>query len=445
MSFAIRVDNLSKRYRLGATHADSIRELVNRAWKRVFGRQQVMLPHEEARLRGIGDRAVEEDGSFWALRDISFEIKQGDVVGIIGRNGSGKSTLLKILSQITAPTSGRAELHGRVASLLEVGTGFHPELSGRENVFLNGAILGMTKTEIRRKFDEIVAFAEIEKFIDTPVKRYSSGMYVRLAFAVAAHLEPEILIVDEVLAVGDAAFQEKCMGKMSDVSRLGRTILFVSHGMAAIRGLCDRGVLLDGGKICAVGKVNLVVDKYESLFADESKFSHRALETEFPLIITDVVFKDSSGTQITSLPSGAKLVVELHYRAKEPLDRPHFVVVITGQFGHLLVASMLLDGHCPDQITGEGALSCVFESLPLLPQTYSVEIAVRDRTLVTALAPSMEVGRFAISGRMRDHGFSCSRADVEAADSGALVVLPYEWHFPDGKMVAVPGLLKRHI
>ena len=183
---------------------------------------------------------MEADGSFWALKDVSFEVQPGEVVGIIGRNGSGKSTLLKMLSQITAPTAGQVGLRGRVASLLEVGTGFHPELSGRENVFLNGAILGMTKTEIRRKFDEIVAFAEIEQFIDTPVKRYSSGMYVRLAFAVAAHLEPEILVVDEVLAVGDGSFQRKCLGKMEDIGRLGRTILFVSHSMPAVTRLCPR-------------------------------------------------------------------------------------------------------------------------------------------------------------------------------------------------------------
>jgi lipopolysaccharide transport system ATP-binding protein len=199
---------------------------------------------------------------FWALKDISFKVKQGEVIGIIGRNGAGKSTLLKIISRITEPTKGRIRINGRVASLLEVGTGFHPELTGRENIFLNGAILGMGKAEIKRKFDEIVAFAEIEKFLDTPVKRYSSGMYVRLAFAVAAHLEPEILLVDEVLAVGDAAFQKKCLGKMEDVAKEGRTVLFVSHNMVAVQSLCGRGIWLDDGKIVGEGQVNQVVSNY---------------------------------------------------------------------------------------------------------------------------------------------------------------------------------------
>ena len=206
-----------------------------------------------------GDQ-VEE---FWALKDVSFEVKQGEVLGIIGRNGAGKSTLLKILSRITEPTEGRVVIRGRVASLLEVGTGFHPELTGRENIFLNGAILGMTQREIRRKFDEIVAFAEVEKFLDTPVKRYSSGMYVRLAFAVAAHLEPEILVVDEVLAVGDAEFQKKCLGKMDEVSRRqGRTVLFVSHNMDAVLRLCSRAILLESGTVRATDDVKIVVPAY---------------------------------------------------------------------------------------------------------------------------------------------------------------------------------------
>lgn len=218
---------------------------------------------------------------FWALDDVSFEIRRGDVVGIIGRNGAGKSTLLKVLSRITEPSRGRVRIKGRVASLLEVGTGFHPELSGRENIYLNGAILGMTRAEIRAKFDAIVAFAEIERFLDTPVKRYSSGMYVRLAFAVAAHLEPEILVVDEVLAVGDAEFQKKCLGKMQDVAGHGRTVLFVSHNMAAVRKLCTRGILLAGGRVAAAGTVESAISRYTSTLcapaasADLSKAARR--------------------------------------------------------------------------------------------------------------------------------------------------------------------------
>jgi lipopolysaccharide transport system ATP-binding protein len=245
----IDVRNVSKAYRLGAIGATSLKDEVARLWDRARGRDS----------NGSHDRSKE----FWALRDVSFDVQPGEVVGIIGRNGAGKSTLLKILSRITQQTSGEITLRGRVASLLEVGTGFHPDLTGRENIFLNGAILGMSKAEIRRKLDEIVAFAELEQFIDTPVKRYSSGMYVRLAFAVAAHLEPEILIVDEVLAVGDAAFQQKCLGKMDQVAgREGRTVLFVSHNMGAVQSLCRRAVWLDAGRIEQEGSPPDVIGAY---------------------------------------------------------------------------------------------------------------------------------------------------------------------------------------
>src|SRR5262249_22137041 len=211
--------------------------------------------------RSAAPRCDDSAESFWALRGVSFSVADGEVVGVVGRNGAGKSTLLKLLSRITAPTEGRIRLRGRVASLLEVGTGFHPELTGRENVFLNGAILGMTRAEITRKFDEIVAFAEVERFLDTPVKRYSSGMYVRLAFAVAAHLDPEILLVDEVLAVGDAAFQRKCLGRMSDVARGGRTVLFVSHNLGAVRSLCSRSLYLRSGSLAMDGPTNATLDR----------------------------------------------------------------------------------------------------------------------------------------------------------------------------------------
>jgi lipopolysaccharide transport system ATP-binding protein len=253
----IRVEGLSKAYRIvpgkvstPAGLRESLSVAGNELWKRM--------------TRGTnGERQKEVE--FWALRDVSFDVAQGEIVGIIGRNGAGKSTLLKILSRITEPTSGRAVLEGRVASLLEVGTGFHGDLTGRENIFLNGAILGMRRAEILKKFDEIVAFSEVEQFIDTPVKRYSSGMYMRLAFAVAAHLEPEILAVDEVLAVGDAAFQKKCLGKMSDVSRAGRTVLFVSHNLAAVTGLCSRAILLSEGRLAKDGAIAGVVEEYVSL------------------------------------------------------------------------------------------------------------------------------------------------------------------------------------
>lgn len=245
----ITVDNLGKKYRLGVAQHDTLRDRIVHSLRSPFRRS------------GGNGTATADD--FWALRDVSFEVRRGEVLGIIGRNGAGKSTLLKILSRITEPTQGRISLRGRVASLLEVGTGFHPELSGRENIFLNGAILGMTRAEIRRKFDEIVAFAEVERFLDTPVKHYSSGMYVRLAFAVAAHLEPEILIIDEVLAVGDAEFQAKCLGKMETIAESdGRTILFVSHNMSAVAQFCHRAVLLDHGVVRLDASAEEAIDGY---------------------------------------------------------------------------------------------------------------------------------------------------------------------------------------
>ena len=254
---AIRCEGLAKQYRIGERESyKTLRDVITDAFASPFRRLRSAVRHSS------NGRARNEKSQIWALQDVSFEIKRGEVVGIIGRNGAGKSTLLKILSRITEPTHGHADIWGRVGSLLEVGTGFHPELTGRDNIFLNGAILGMRKTEIARKFDEIVAFAELEKFIDTPVKRYSSGMYMRLAFSVAAHLETEILFVDEVLAVGDAAFQKKCLGKMGNVSRQGRTILFVSHNMTALQKLCTRVVWLNGGQVMDAGDPRKVIDHY---------------------------------------------------------------------------------------------------------------------------------------------------------------------------------------
>src|SRR6266536_1683276 len=276
MSTVVEVDDVWKKYRLGIIGTGTLRHDFERWWHRVRGkpepyskvdekseirnRKSELATNVDHRLSGVS--ASLGDDEVWALRGVSFEVKQGEILGIIGRNGAGKSTLLKILSRVTAPTSGEVRVKGRIASLLEVGTGFHPELTGRENVFLNGAILGMTKAEIRKKIDEIVAFAEIDTYVDTPVKRYSSGMYVRLAFAVAAHLEPEILIVDEVLAVGDASFQKKCLGKMGDVAKEGRTVLFVSHNVASINRLCTRAVWLQNGRVMRSGAPTEIIGNY---------------------------------------------------------------------------------------------------------------------------------------------------------------------------------------
>lgn len=263
----IKVEHLYKQYRLGQVSTGTISHDLNRWWHRFRGKEDPYALVTQLNNREQG--GSNPNGYVWALEDVNFSVKHGEVLGIIGRNGAGKSTLLKIISKVTAPTKGKIKIRGRIASLLEVGTGFHPELTGRENIFLNGAILGMTKREISLRFDEIVAFSGVEKYIDTPVKRYSSGMYVRLAFAVAAHLEPEILIVDEVLAVGDAEFQKKCLGKMKDVSSQGRTVLFVSHNLVAVKSLCQSGLLMERGSISYMGTADETVEQYLKANADK--------------------------------------------------------------------------------------------------------------------------------------------------------------------------------
>lgn len=311
MSLVITVENLSKSYIIGHQKQErytALRDVLANGAKRFTHK----LTHPFAAPNN--DPTHEE---FWALKDVSFNIQQGDRVGIIGRNGAGKSTLLKILSRITEPTSGKISIKGRVASLLEVGTGFHPELTGCENIFLNGAILGMSKAEIKSKFDEIVAFAEVEKFLDTPVKRYSSGMYVRLAFAVAAHLEPEILIVDEVLAVGDTQFQKKCLGKMEEVGKDGRTILFVSHNMAMISNLCQKGIFLEGGKISLQGEASRVIQKYYQSANEKSEVHNRRIGSE-AVELLNVELVGLSGPLETTIHD--KLTIRMKYKIKRATD-----------------------------------------------------------------------------------------------------------------------------
>jgi lipopolysaccharide transport system ATP-binding protein len=315
MSTAIKVENVSKQYRLGKVGTGTIVHDFNRWWHLLRGKDDPYL-----KIGETNDRSKKGETEYvWALQDINFKIEQGEAVGIIGRNGAGKSTLLKILSRTTGPTTGNIKLRGRVASLLEVGTGFHPELSGRENIYLNGAILGMTRKEITRKFDEIVDFSGVERYIDTPVKRYSSGMYVRLAFAVAAHLESEILIVDEVLAVGDAEFQKKCLGKMNDVSKgEGRTVLFVSHNMAMIKTICTNAILLQNGNITYVGNSDETVSYYlnsNNISNEASKILH---ESEFRLsgmnsIIEKVELTNSEGDLCSQFSQNDEILIHLFY------------------------------------------------------------------------------------------------------------------------------------
>lgn len=315
MTISISVENLSKQYRLGVIGNRTLYEDLNRWWARVRGRPD---PLEKIGAVDYGNRT---DGLIWALRDVSFQLQQGEVLGVIGRNGAGKSTLLKILSKVTGPTTGQVKMRGRIASLLEVGTGFHPELTGRENVYLNGAILGMSRDEITRKFDEIVAFSEVEKFVDTPVKRYSSGMYVRLAFAVAAHLDPEIMVVDEVLAVGDAAFQRKCLGKLSENAGQGRTVLFVSHNMAAINRLCSRAILLDKGKLAADGDAAEITARYLAGAAEENgvrEWDEREAPGTEEVRLVGISLYSTDGVSKSVFDVNDEIFIRLSYRVGVP-------------------------------------------------------------------------------------------------------------------------------
>ena len=322
----IKVENLSKQYRLGFVGTGSFAHDLNRSWHRIRGKEDPYLKIGEE-----NDRTQKGSSDYvWALRDINFNVKQGEVLGIIGRNGAGKSTLLKILSRTTSPTTGSVKIKGRVASLLEVGTGFHPELSGRENIFLNGAILGMHKKEIERKFDEIVDFSGVERYIDTPVKRYSSGMYIRLAFGVAAHLESEILIVDEVLAVGDVEFQKKCMGKMREVSnKEGRTVLFVSHNMAAVQKLCDTGILLKNGQVNLAGNIDFVVSKYLA----SGDASQSVYEIPAPLDAPNIAgyayrlqVEDSNGNLVNEIAVGKPWQIRIQFKLNKNVN--HFIIAL---------------------------------------------------------------------------------------------------------------------
>ncbi|GAA4753252.1 ABC transporter ATP-binding protein [Flavisolibacter ginsenosidimutans] len=315
----ISTKNLGKLYRLGEVGTGTVSHDLNRWLARLRGKEDPF-----AKVGEVNDRTKKGNSEYvWALREVNFDIRQGEAVGIIGRNGAGKSTLLKVLSKVTAPTTGRIKVKGRIASLLEVGTGFHPELTGRENIYLNGAILGMTKREITRKFDEIVDFAGVDRYIDTPVKRYSSGMYVRLAFAVAAYLESEILIVDEVLAVGDAEFQKKCLGKMGDVThKEGRTILFVSHNMASIKNLCSSAILMNNGGIETEGDTSIVIDQYLSEGNEVERYIQWT-EEERPaapeLEVHSIKVLDHRGRMDSILTTDEDIRVEINYRLKEPL------------------------------------------------------------------------------------------------------------------------------
>jgi lipopolysaccharide transport system ATP-binding protein len=399
----IEISGLGKKYRIGANRGKylSLREELART------------AHGVLRRFAVTHHPVPSQEDFWALKDVSFSVQEGEAVGIIGRNGAGKSTLLKILSQITPPTEGKLTLRGRVASLLEVGTGFHPELTGRENVFLNGAILGMRREEIRRKFDEIVAFAEVEKFLDTPVKRYSSGMYVRLAFAVAAHLEPEILIIDEVLAVGDAQFQKKCLGKMGEVAKQGRTVLFVSHNMVAIEHLCTHCVLLDKGSVYQRGTPAVVTAaylKYCFMNVNQENIAQRSDRSgDGRAKLCGVMLRDANGCPVQSVPAGSTCSLEFDYICAKPLaDLQMAFTVRDSQLQFTFRPSSIDAGFSSASYPQEGKLVCHIQRLPLVPGQYRITTMMLSNDVVTdylegAFILNVEGGDFFGTGKMHPH------------------------------------------
>ena len=376
---AIKVENLGKMYRLGEIGTGTLSQDLNRTWARLRGKEDPF-----AKIGETNDRTKKGSSDFvWSLKDINFEVKQGEVLGIIGRNGAGKSTLLKILSKVTAPTTGRVKVRGRIASLLEVGTGFHPELTGRENIFLNGAILGMTKAEIRSKFDEIVDFSGVERYIDTPVKRYSSGMYVRLAFAVAAFLEPEILIVDEVLAVGDAEFQKKCLGRMKDVSvNDGRTVLFVSHNLSAVRSLCNKSLYLKNGEVKFDGLVEDGLAMYSKDSRENSVEKNLAKRTDRignrRLSITDFYVTDPEGNLVQELDAGDTYRFTVEFENNEYPQAFSEVVGSINMFDDKDQCVLFLRSNFTNENvlveSKAGKITCVVPNFPLTVGTYRVTL-----------------------------------------------------------------------
>lgn len=428
----IRVENLSKVYRLGTISHGTLYQDMQSAWAKIRGTEDPNAKIDtvsQEQLNNTNDR-------FCALKDVTFDVRQGEIIGIIGRNGAGKSTLLKIISRVTAPSSGSIKVKGRVASLLEIGTGFHPELTGRENIFLNGAILGMRRAEIEQKFDEIIKFAEIDPFIDTPVKRYSSGMYVRLAFGVAAHLDPDILVVDEVLAVGDAGFQKKCLGKMGDVAKGGRTVLFVSHNMSAIQNLCERSLLIEHGSIKVDGKSKSVIQEYIKSVRSGYIYNPQPTIGYTDIVIKHAILTNEKGQETDTFRPGERISIKIEYNALNRIICPNFWITIRGPFGELFGANMLYDGACPDFIEGHGVISCIFSGFRLLPQPYSIMLGIRHKNAYNNYIPATEIGTFFIVGTALDYNMQSEHAENFFQTFYSLVV-PYEWHLPNGQIISV--------
>lgn len=412
----IKVENLSKQYRLGQISSGMLSQDLSRWWDKFRGKEDPFL-----KLGEVNNRSqIGESDFVWSLKDVSFEVEQGDVLGIIGKNGAGKSTLLKILSKVTGPTTGKVKVQGKIASLLEVGTGFHPELTGRENIYLNGAILGMTKKEIAGKFDEIVAFSGVERYIDTPVKRYSSGMYVRLAFAVAAHLDPEIMIVDEVLAVGDAEFQKKCLGKMNDASKKdGKTVLFVSHNMAAIQELCSKAMLMHQGAVIDFGKVQNIITSYLNAYSNKEFNNDLSLvqtrSGNGVIRFTSYHFENDQGQRIESLIAGENINFCFNFKVHEPqkIDTLHFSIRVSDDIDQTLfhMSNSVANGieFKIDEYTKDGIVKCNVTKLPLQPGVYYFHLFCSDLKEVFDELPfagriEVESGNFMGTGKLPPMG-----------------------------------------
>ena len=431
MSIAIQVQDLSKAYQIGQIGTGTISRDLERWWTAtVRGKEDPFL-----KIGETNDRSTKgESDIVWSLKDINFEIQQGDAVGIIGRNGAGKSTLLKLMSEVTSPTTGKINIKGRVASLLEVGTGFHPELTGRENIFLNGAILGMRKNEIQRKLEQIIDFSGVERYIDTPVKRYSSGMYVRLAFAVAAHLESEILIVDEVLAVGDAEFQKKCLGKMGDISKgEGRTVLFVSHNLGSINALCTKCILLKNGMLEKYGGTNEVINEYYSIEKDGGVFNIGLGSKNEKIIISKIELYNDDNCGTDKFEFGEAIKIEIEIEALTDIYKPFIWILVKDSKNDLFAATGMLDGFVPKLFKkGINRFACRFNKLPLLPGTYFIHLGIRANDGLTLLTDSKDVAIFNIISKLSDIGFNGSMADI-ISDNWFQPLVEYTWDFDDNK------------
>ena len=415
---AIEISNLSKTYKLGAIST-----------KTFFSDLKVFLKKFYLSAEKLDND--DQSNTIYALKKINLSINKGEILGIIGRNGAGKSTLLKVLSRITSPTFGEIRINGRVSSLLEVGTGFHPELTGRENIFLNGTILGMTTEEVKNKIDEIISFSQIEKFIDTPVKRYSSGMRVRLGFSVAAHLNSEILIIDEVLAVGDAEFQKKCLGKMNKIAENNRTILFVSHNMASVKSLCTRSIVINDGSIAYEGNVDDSIKYYlrSSNRLSQSKTKNKINHSVFRELLEfeKVVLKCKNGEIKDKFEKINDIIIEIYFNAFEEIKNPRFWVELDSEFGRVTKANMLVDGLSPGFVNGEGLIKLHFKNFKLSPQFFTLNIGLRDARGEAIASTINNAAGFSI---IKENNKTNKNPNI--ADSfikGSPILLPYEWEY----------------